>query len=159
MFMLFCCKISFVTIYTLLSQNRFYCDLRTFVWRKNYQKITNIRCGLSFILPNGSTHWWSCHYADGGEDANDGGDNFEGADDEGARLQGGVATHLGQKYLKLYDIWHVDPKKYFDSIASKWSGQLSSPRSTTLKICWRKPVAGSLEPFWNFLALEPFWTF
>ena len=36
--MLFCCKITFATIYALLSRNIFCRDLRTFVWRKNYQK-------------------------------------------------------------------------------------------------------------------------
>ena len=33
-FMLFCCKISFVAIYTVLSRNQFCCNLRTSVWRK-----------------------------------------------------------------------------------------------------------------------------
>ena len=36
-FMLFCCKIDFVTICALLSENLFCRDLRTFVWRKNYK--------------------------------------------------------------------------------------------------------------------------
>ena len=33
-FMMFCCKIGFIAIYALLSQNLFCRGLRTFVWRK-----------------------------------------------------------------------------------------------------------------------------
>ena len=49
-FTLFSCKIWFVTIYAVLSQHLFCCDLRAFVWRKIEPKIvlverkkTNIR--------------------------------------------------------------------------------------------------------------------
>ena len=43
-FMLFCCKIDFVTICALLSENLFCRDLRTFVWRKiEKEKLTNMR--------------------------------------------------------------------------------------------------------------------
>ena len=38
-FMLFCYKISFFAIYAILSRNLLCRDLRTFVWRKIYQKI------------------------------------------------------------------------------------------------------------------------
>ena len=41
-FMLFCCKIDFVTIYALLSENLFCRDLRTFVWRKIEPKIASV---------------------------------------------------------------------------------------------------------------------
>ena len=52
---LFCCTIVFVTIYAVLLQNIFCCDLRTFVWRKFNQKLhmwwkmTNMGYGL--LLP------------------------------------------------------------------------------------------------------------
>ena len=35
----FCCKISFVAIYDVLSRNLFCCDLRAFVWRKSEPQI------------------------------------------------------------------------------------------------------------------------
>ena len=38
-FMLFCCKISFVAIYAVLSRNQFCYNLRTFVWRTFLPKI------------------------------------------------------------------------------------------------------------------------
>ena len=38
--MLFCCKIGFILIYALLSQNLFCRNLRTFVWRKINQKLS-----------------------------------------------------------------------------------------------------------------------
>ena len=41
-FMLFSCKIDFVTIYALLSENLFCRDLRTFVWRKIEPKIASV---------------------------------------------------------------------------------------------------------------------
>ena len=41
-FMLFCCKIDFVTICALLSENLFCRDLRTFVWRKIEPKIASV---------------------------------------------------------------------------------------------------------------------
>ena len=41
-FMLFCCKIDFVTIYALLSENLFCRDLRTFVWKKIEPKIASV---------------------------------------------------------------------------------------------------------------------
>ena len=41
-----------------------------------------------------STMTRSHHEADGGEDADDGGDQVEGADDEGAGLQGGAAAKV-----------------------------------------------------------------
>ena len=40
--MLFCCKIGFVAIYTLLSQDLFSRNLRTFVWRKIEPKIASV---------------------------------------------------------------------------------------------------------------------
>ena len=41
-FMLFCCKIGFIAIYALLSQNLFCHGLRTFVWRKIELKIASV---------------------------------------------------------------------------------------------------------------------
>ena len=40
--MLFCCKISFVAIYAVLSRNLFCCDLRAFVWRKVEPKVVPV---------------------------------------------------------------------------------------------------------------------
>jgi len=58
---------------------------------------------LLLLLHPVNQRCWYCHQADGCEDADDGDDDVEGADDEGARLQGGapatVSNHLGQKYL------------------------------------------------------------
>ena len=41
-FMLFCRKISFVAIYTVLLRNIFGCDLRAFAWRKIEPKILSV---------------------------------------------------------------------------------------------------------------------
>ena len=41
-FMLFCCKMDFVAICTLLSQNLFFCHLHTFVWKEIEPKIASV---------------------------------------------------------------------------------------------------------------------
>ena len=60
-FMLFCCKIDFVTIYALLSENLFCRDLRTFVWRKIEPNIASVEkkwkiLGMLQFYENSSKH-------------------------------------------------------------------------------------------------------
>ena len=57
-FMLFCCKIDFVTINALLSEDLFCRDLGTFVWRKIEPKIASVekkmtttRYALRLLIP------------------------------------------------------------------------------------------------------------
>ena len=59
-FMLFCCKIDFVTIYALLSENLFCRDLRTFVWRKIEPKIASVEKKMTNMRYDGIVQWLDC---------------------------------------------------------------------------------------------------